>query len=495
MEKLVTLRFYNEESPEQTNFVDALGNRYSLHIESFLKEKNNGYSLESKFNNLFEAINENGSFCYYKVELNVEHEITKLIELPMQTKEVIEFQNGNRFSDNYALAINKAGRFIKDKLEYMNHERTNLFHPFNYANYRNISRDIHNKKDSLISQLEKQNFSIVRIHAEQTWRMATGLGNASAYNNGFTFHPVYGIPYIPGQAIKGTLRSFVIRENFYDEGLQGNEIENRAMQDPVFCYIFGCTKNSYNKKESKGNVDFLDVFPVGNFKIVPDIMNPHFSDYYNDENNPPQVPPADWIKPIPIVFLTLKDATFDFDIAIKKNKNVIISSQKFYNHNNDEIESNITDFTNKTPSQIISEWLPEALTVYGVGAKTSVGYGLMDAGLSQTPQQKIKQTEELAKQERNRADEEKTIAIKNGLGFYIKDITEYSELMRIVDNWLAITAMKIVEGVHKEVLLAKIAVIYSKLKGTKKKHFKDEPKRKKMESWIGIEVNAWLEKL
>ena len=39
------------------------------------------------------------------------------------------------------------------------------------------------------------------------WRLVVGLGGAAVYETAMTLHHVYGIPYLPGSAVKGVTRS------------------------------------------------------------------------------------------------------------------------------------------------------------------------------------------------------------------------------------------------------------------------------------------------
>jgi len=175
------------------------------------------------------------------------------------------------------------------------------------------------------------------------WRLVVGLGGGSVYETSMTLHHIYGIPYIPGSAVKGVTRSWIIGEVF-------NNSEEDALNNPSFITIFGNQKH-------KGKVIFLDAFPIQAPEIKPDVMNPHFGDYYSgkkDKNNN-LIPPADYLNTGPIFFLTVENTSFNFYL-IAKNKDKSVFN----------IE--ISDFT-------IMKWLKKALLEHGIGAKTAVGYG------------------------------------------------------------------------------------------------------------------------
>jgi CRISPR-associated protein Cmr6 len=77
-------------------------------------------------------------------------------------------------------------------------------------------------------------------------------------------------------------------------------------------------------------------------------MNPHYPKYYSEGQLP-----ADWQNPVPIKFLTIEDTKFAFYLASK-----------------------IKDDPDKKLLNEAKELLFEAIKNYGVGAKTSLGYGI-----------------------------------------------------------------------------------------------------------------------
>jgi CRISPR/Cas system CMR subunit Cmr6 (Cas7 group RAMP superfamily) len=82
-----------------------------------------------------------------------------------------------------------------------------------------------------------------------------------------------------------------------------------------------------------------------------DIMNPHYGDYYGADTS--RTPPADYLNPVPIKFLTVaKDTAFIFRALVGKNQ---------------------VDLVKK-----VKNAFEKALTAEGVGAKTAVGYGRFD---------------------------------------------------------------------------------------------------------------------
>lgn len=167
----------------------------------------------------------------------------------------------------------------------------------------------------------------------------TGLGREHPVENGFAWHHTLGTPYLPGSSVKGMVRAWA-------EVWTESKIEDIRR-------IFG--PSSRDLKENKdlttnvGSVIFLDALPTKSVQLKADIMTPHYDPYYKDA----KVPPADWHGPIPIPFLVVeKDQTFVFGILPRRN-----------------------DEQSRSDCETVKEWLDNALTWTGAGAKTAVGYG------------------------------------------------------------------------------------------------------------------------
>ena len=163
-----------------------------------------------------------------------------------------------------------------------------------------------------------------------TGRLAIGMGNESVLETNISLHHTYGVPYIPGSALKG-LTAFYARR----EGGKAWEIGSES-----YSTLFG-------KLEQAGYITFFDALPdpsINHRMLEPDVITVHHPKYYQGNKD---VPPADWDSPNPVPFLT---ATGQFLIAIAGPASWV-----------------------KVTFQILGD----ALREYGVGAKTSSGYGRM----------------------------------------------------------------------------------------------------------------------
>lgn len=278
-------------------------------------------------------------------------------KLPKDTRKIISIDN----IDNFALQLNKTSYFdYDDKFKFFKMDKKSkskvleVRPKFSKAMIEYIAGRY--KKNLNISGLK-----IESIKYDPVWRMVVGLGNESVYETSMTLHHIYGIPYIPGSALKGVIRSHIIKELFgknINGELDLKYAENEALNDQGFCDIFGCPKESYYKESRQGKIIFFDALPISLPNIKPDVMNPHYGPYYSDTQG--KTPPADYHNPIPIFFLTVEKTQFEFIIGVKEKSNALIQMGKFQN---------------KWIFEATFEWMKKALMEHGIGAKTAVGYG------------------------------------------------------------------------------------------------------------------------
>ncbi len=291
-------------------------------------------------------------------------------KLPKDTASIIKPED----IDNFALRLNKAPFFDADdgKFKFFKMNKNLIV--------LDVKPDFSKLKIKAIAErhktsINKQNLKIESAKFRPVWRMVVGLGSESIYETSMTFHHIYGIPYIPGSAIKGVIRSYIITEEFGKDNngdLDLRNAEEKALKNKVFCDIFGCSKNSFYNKSMQGRIVFFDAVPSSLPKIKPDVMNPHYGPYYSDSSG--KTPPADYHNPVPIFFLTVEDTEFEFIIGVKEIDNTPIQEGKF---------------RGKTLLSVAFEWMEKALKEHGIGAKTAVGYGNL------TREQELEQTDRL----------------------------------------------------------------------------------------------------
>ncbi len=283
--------------------------------------------------------------------------------LPKDTKDVLK----NTEADNFALKLNRRVRFKSDKpneapkpVLFKKKTKNDNEYKLGFVFDEELIKGIAERQWEAIQGL---GLKLMTIELKTDWRLVVGLGNESVYETSMTLHHIHGFPYIPGSAVKGIVRSWIITAVFGDKNDDNGvkiadlkEAETRALDDKGFVGIFGNT-------EEAGKVRFFDAYPTTKPEIDTDIMNPHFGGYYGDQSG--ATPPADYLTPVPVPFLTVKDTSFRFVIGIKKaEENSVI-------HEESRLDQGIKLI------DVASGWLEKALTEHGIGAKTAVGYGYM----------------------------------------------------------------------------------------------------------------------
>ncbi len=278
--------------------------------------------------------------------------------------------------DNFSLKLNRFARFenVKgdEKFYFFNpkkreerdrqtNEKRTLLNEFEiHENYGHTNFQQITARAAVHAAALLGNDNLIHRTFTPNWRLIVGLGGESVYETSITLHHIYGFPYIPASSIKGVLRSFIIAEVFENH-------EGKAIADENFCDVFGCPAEvsveidgkkkpftSHDKEARRGQVTFFDAFPTKAPTIKPDIMNPHYGDWYGNkkDNRGNPIAPTDTQSPVPVFFLTV-EGTFQFLFGSKQMKI------------NDPL------WKDKT----LADWLKDALAEHGIGAKTAVGYG------------------------------------------------------------------------------------------------------------------------
>jgi CRISPR-associated protein Cmr6 len=180
-------------------------------------------------------------------------------------------------------------------------------------------------------------------------RLIVGLGGGSALEVSIKLHFIYGFPYIPSSSIKGVLRAYKIlkKVNFdfekyskFEKEIESGERENKEIG--AFVRVFG-------NQKYKGDLIILDAIPENFPRLEEDIMNPHYPKYYNDKE-----PPTDDQNPVPIKFLTVaKGEKFNFYFKNSQAYKEVFEAD-------------------------LKQDLIEAFNYLGIGAKTGIGYGVLD---------------------------------------------------------------------------------------------------------------------
>jgi len=195
-----------------------------------------------------------------------------------------------------------------------------------------LAQSVYTRWHTMISALDATSFT-----AALDWRMVMGLGGESVLETALTLHRLYGLPFIPASALKGLTRAYLTGE------VEGYLSKKEEKDNEDVKRIFGSQKQA-------GTVLFFDAMPTeGKVTFALDIMNPHYPDYYGGKE---KLPTSDQ-HPIPVTFLTVTQTTFTFALAPR-------------DASKEQQRKDVED---------VNVWLLEALQSYGVGGKTSAGYG------------------------------------------------------------------------------------------------------------------------
>lgn len=167
-----------------------------------------------------------------------------------------------------------------------------------------------------------------------------GLGIESPLETGLALHHTYGVPYIPGSALKGLA-------SHYCDQVWGEKNPDYKLKARYHRVLFGTTDES-------GYIVFNDgwISPESLDSCLEcDVMTIHHPKYYRSEDSPP----SDYDSPTPITFLSINDkCTFQLFL--------------YCDSPGDE---------GKKWAELAMKLLLEALENWGIGAKTNSGYGRM----------------------------------------------------------------------------------------------------------------------
>ena len=254
----------------------------------------------------------------------------------------------------------------------------------------------------------------VQFPASLKSRLIVNQAGGILENAGLCLHPHFGYPYIPGSAVKGVARHAAWCE-WQDEADSEKKADIARRIARVFGFPTGDDGLDKYLKELEGEekrcggcVSFFAAEPKdGKAPLVTDIVNCHHSKYYAGL----QPDATDDEGPIPLPFPAVeKGATFVFTLVPLRDA--------------DEKEV-----------QFAKDCLVKALTINGVGAKTSAGYGWFeyeDLSVAQLDEDLLNQWKEkypsATKQRKNFYSDEKleeidarpTIFKRTVLEFYLQ---------------------------------------------------------------------------
>jgi CRISPR-associated protein Cmr6 len=227
-------------------------------------------------------------------------------------------------------------------------------------------------RQAAISGQMLQQGALVVFDAVSTAPFATGLGNEHPLENGFAFLDPYGLPYLPGSGVKGVLRQ-AARE--LAAGMWG---ETHGWTPEAITILFGAEDPNHARR---GALMFHDAIPqVRTSKLLVEVMTPHQKHYYQDSDAP-----HDSGTPVPIKFLTVPPGT-EFCFLVGCNPALL-------RHDGLELDHEAEW------KRLLAAAFEHAFDWLGFGAKTAVGYGVMQ------PDRKAQQKRQEEEQARREAEQ------------------------------------------------------------------------------------------
>ena len=203
--------------------------------------------------------------------------------------------------------------------------------------------------------------STVQNLLQVSGRLIVGLGSENVLETGIRLHHTYGMPLIPGSALKG------LAAHYCDQVWGQRDLDTPSDSAVKFRSPRPEVRKENRSAEKQGdyhallfgNADEIGciVFHDGWLKPDPDqeplkldVMTPHHPKWLDGS-----VPPTDFDSPIPVPFLSVVGT---FQIAVSWNGPSTDQSQKW--------------------TQLAYDLGAEALSKWGIGGKTTSGYGRLD---------------------------------------------------------------------------------------------------------------------
>jgi CRISPR-associated protein Cmr6 len=226
--------------------------------------------------------------------------------------------------------------------------------------------NIHQRQERILKQQESSGFRTITLNAQLTSPFVSGLGSGHPNETGMILDRNTGCPFLPASSIKGVLRTAYalnLAETDPSKLKKGANLPDKELRkyfgdidyrdDPI---------NSIPRDDrTSGQIVFLDAFPKSPPELKIDIMNPHYSKYYEQGNAPKSfVLPVETESPLPIKFIALeKGSVFVFRCFFLP----LAASDK-----NDNI------FSEEDVKTVQVMW-ETAFSRLGFGGKTAIGYG------------------------------------------------------------------------------------------------------------------------
>lgn len=296
----------------------------------------------------------------------------------------------------------------------------------------------HERQQKLLADWEKRDWRCYRIEMSQTSPLVHGLGESHPLERFLTFDHTSGVPYLPATSVKGVLKMRVmacvlneikdLEQAEQDKLLIRTKNEKRELMvnpdHPCFRKLFGSTDEFRELQHGqttrhdplRGQVIFLDAFPLTVPKLKLEIMTTHYPDYYV-EGSGHRSGPTESQNPVPNAYLSVdpqngaQDWAFSFLCA--------------------------PELPEADKSLLLSVFASDAGLDIGFGSKTAIGFGRFRSLAEDSIQkQQAELQREAAEETRRQAEEAAKLAGERILP-EVERLANWGELRLFAEQKLA----------------------------------------------------------
>jgi CRISPR-associated protein Cmr6 len=271
-----------------------------------------------------------------------------LLPIPSSMKDLL-----NKKTANFSLAFPRLVEWLESGAAIKPNTNTvkSLFDIANncLGSSDDLLKAIHNRQESLINDMVRgTGLEPVAIYAKLISPFISGLGSGHPNETGMILDRNTGCPFLPASSIKGVLRmAHALNLAANDPSLVNNgEIDDKYLE------------KYFGTQEKRGQLVILDAYPLKSPALKIDIMNPHYSGYYMNQN---AKGPVETESPVPIKFLAVKEGegsefvfrTFFLPLILGDSDNIFTEDD----------------------TKAVHTMFATAFSLLGFGGKTSIGYG------------------------------------------------------------------------------------------------------------------------
>ncbi len=235
------------------------------------------------------------------------------------------------------------------------------------------------EKMAKVARFDPELGKTLNANASLGGRLMVNLAGGVIENAGIALDRCFGLPFIPGSAVKGIARSQALLEIHEARepdksrllrlalllfGYGANDIKGKG----DFAWAGGASSAKtiaaeIGSTDFKGCTCFLPAYPTTPPTLVVDMVNPHYPEYYGGRK--PRA--EDNENPIPNYFPAV-EAGSSFGFAVLLNRLPAVDG-----------------LTAQALLDQAKQWLERAVTRKGAGAKTAAGYGWFELGRKVAP--------------------------------------------------------------------------------------------------------------